>query len=161
MARPWSTLVTLLKDTQVCLRTFLTLLLNEEDALRAMDRQTLDEITYKKEQILGDLNRYDHQVQTSLGPIFRSTDSLKHLVEVERVSQPEASTISRQVEELRSLVESIRQQGKKNETLVSRMQHVVGQAIHLIYTGLGRGPVYQSSGGLHFPEAPGSVHISG
>ena len=86
------------------------------------DRQILDDITLKKEQVLESLNRYDHQVQKSLGPVFSSTNSFKYLVEVEKVPQPEASTISRQVGELRSLVESIRQQGKKNETLVSRMQ---------------------------------------
>jgi hypothetical protein len=63
--------------------------------------------------------------------------------------------------ELLRLARTIQDQGKKNETLIRRIQHSVREAMHFIYTGLGTGPVYQESGTLNFPSVPSSVHLQG
>lgn len=161
MAPPWSNLVEILNETQQCLRSFSFLLMEEEGALRGMERGALGEIASKKEQVLESLSRYDQQVQSGLEQLSSPLGGDRLFEWLNRAAQPEAAIIYARLGDLRSLAQQVRDQGKKNEALIYRMQAVVGQAIHLIYSGLGKGPVYQSSGGLRFPEAPGSVHIHG
>ncbi len=161
MVQPWQQVVALLKDTRRCLQSFLTLLIDEESALKAMDRKILDDITDQKEQILESLRQYDQSVHDSLGweMGFVSQGSLER--ELQQAPPQDRTVIRQLVRDLHDLVQRVREQGKRNEGLIQRMQHVVGQAIHLMYSGLGRVPVYQATGGLHFPDPPGTVHISG
>ena len=161
MVQPWQQVVALLRDTRGCLQSFLKLLVDEESALKSMDRKILDEITHQKEQILESLRQYDQKVHNSLGWEIGALNPGSLEQELQQAPQQDRTVIRQLVRDLQALVQSIRDQGKRNEGLIQRMQHVVGQAIHLIYSGLGRGPVYQASGGLNFPDPLGTVHISG
>ena len=140
---------------------FLSLLREEECLLLAMDRSGVANIMEKKEQVLEGMCRYEQQVMTVMqqlaGP--KNQESLGGWLKQSR--QPQASTANTIFHESYKLAQKIQAQGKKNEVLIRRTQHVVREAINLIYTGLGAGPVYQGSGTLQFSSVPSSVNIHG
>lgn len=140
---------------------FLSLLREEECLLLAMDRSGMANIMEKKEQVLAGMCRYEQQVMTVMqqlaGP--KNQESLGGWLK--RSQQPQASKANTIFHESYTLAQKIQVQGKKNEALLRRTQHVVREAINLIYTGLGAGPVYQGSGALQFSSVPSSVNIHG
>ena len=157
----WDYLLTLLGEMQVVFQKFLSLLPEEERLLLGMDRQGVADITEKKEQVLETLCRYEQQVMAVMhelaGP--KNQESLGGWLKKSR--QPQAPLANTIFHELFGLARKIQEQGKKNEALIRRTQHVVREAINLIYTGLGTGPVYQGSGALQFSSVPSSVNIQG
>jgi flagellar biosynthesis/type III secretory pathway chaperone len=146
---------------QVVFQEFLSLLREEERLLLGMDRPGVANITEKKEQVLEAMCRYEQQVMAVMhqlaGPENR--ELLGGWLKKSRQSQ--ASSANTIFHELFGLTRKIQEQGKKNEALIRRTQHVVREAINLIYTGLGTGPVYQGSGTLQFSSLPSSVNLHG
>lgn len=159
--KTWDHLLTLLGEMQVVFQKFLSLLPEEERLLLGMDRQGMADITEKKEQVLEAMCRYEQQVMAVMhelaGP--KNQESLGGWLKQSR--QPQALLANTIFDELFGLARKIQEQGKKNEALIRRTQHVVREAINLIYTGLGTGPVYQGSGVLQFSSVPSSVNIQG
>jgi hypothetical protein len=157
----WDHLLGLLGEMQVVFQEFLSLLREEERLLLGMDRKAVADITEKKEQVLEAMCRYEQQVMTVMqqlaGP--KNQESLGGWLKKSR--QPQASKANTIFYESYKLAQKIQAQGKKNEVLLRRTQHVVREAINLIYTGLGAGPVYQGSGALQFSSVLSSVNIQG
>jgi len=157
----WDHLLGLLGEMQVVFQEFLSLLREEERLLLSMDRQGVADITEKKEQVLEAMCRYEQQVMAVIhqlaGP--KNQESLGGWLKTSR--QPQASLANAIFHELLGLIRKITEQGKKNQTLIRRTQYVVREAINLIYTGLGTGPVYQGSGVLQFSTVPSSVNLQG
>ena len=157
----WGHLLKLLGEMQVVFQEFLSLLREEEGLLLGMDRPGVANITEKKEQVLVAMCRYEQQVMAVMhqlaGPENR--ELLGGWLKKSRQSQ--ASSVNAIFHELFGLTRKIQEQGKKNEALIRRTQHVVREAINLIYTGLGTGPVYQGSGTLQFSSLPSSVNLHG
>ena len=158
---PWDHLLTLLGEMQLVFQEFLSLFPEEERLLLGMDRQGMADITEKKEQVLEAMCRYEQQVMAVMhelaGP--KNQESLGGWLKKSR--QPQASLAKSIFQELVGLTRRIDEQGKKNEALIRRTQHVVREAINLIYTGLGTGPVYQGSGALRAPAVLSSVQLQG
>ena len=159
--KTWDHLLTLLGEMQGVFQELLSLLPEEERLLLGMDRQGVADITEKKEQVLEAMCRYEQQVMAVMhelaGP--ENQESLGGWLKKSR--QPQAPLANTIFHELFGLARKIQEQGKKNEALIRRTQHVVREAINLIYTGLGTGPVYQGSGALQFSSVPSSVNIQG
>ncbi len=159
--KTWDHLLTLLGEMQGVFQELLSLLPEEERLLLGMDRQGVADITEKKEQVLEAMCRYEQQVMAVMhelaGP--KNQESLGGWLKKSR--QPQAPLANTIFHELFGLARKIQEQGKKNEALIRRTQHVVREAINLIYTGLGTGPVYQGSGALQFSSVPSSVNIQG
>jgi flagellar biosynthesis/type III secretory pathway chaperone len=146
---------------QVLFQNFLSLLNKEERLLLVMDRQGVADITEKKEQVLDGMHRYEQQVMGVM-PQLAGSDHQGHLGGwLRNVPHRHAVSANTIFHELIGLIQKIQEQGKKNESLIRRTQHVVREAINLIYTGLGTGPVYQGSGALQFSSVPSSVNLHG
>jgi flagellar biosynthesis/type III secretory pathway chaperone len=157
----WDHLQVLLAEMQVLFQNFLSLLNKEERLLLVMDRQGVADITEKKEQVLDGMHRYEQQVMGVM-PQLAGSDHQGHLGGwLRNVPHRHAVSANTIFHELIGLIQKIQEQGKKNESLIRRTQHVVREAINLIYTGLGTGPVYQGSGALQFSSVPSSVNLHG
>lgn len=157
----WDHLLVLLGEMRVIFQEYMDLLCAEERMLLGMDRQGIAGVTEKKEQVLDVMGRYEQQVIGLLQQLSGSNNQGSFAVWLQEMRQPQASTANSILQDLCGLTETIQQQGKKNETLTRRTHHVVREAIHLIYTGLGNGPTYQGSGALSFPSVPNTVHLHG
>jgi len=141
---------------------FMVLLRAEERILLGMDRKEIAAIAEKKEQSLGEMCRYEQQVIVVLQQLSGSEGQERIAVWLKKALQPQAAITAKKIlQELGGLTQTIQAQGKINEARLCRMQHVVREAINLIYTGLGTGPVYQGSGALHYASVPSSVHLRG
>ena len=157
----WDNLLVLLGEMRSAVHAFMVLLRDEERILVEMDRKGIAEIAEKKEQSLGEMCRYEQQVVVVLQQLSGSECQDRLAVWLQKSLQPQAASAKKIFQELGGLIGTIQAQGKKNEARLRRTQHVVREAINLIYTGLGTGPVYQGSGTLHYPSVPGSVHLRG
>ena len=157
----WDHLLVLLGEMHVVFEEFMVFLCEEERMLLGMDRQGVATVTEKKEQVLDVMCRYEQQVKVVLHQLA-GPDQQKRLGPwLQEARQPQASSANLILHELSTLTRTIQEQGKKNEVLIGRTQHVVREAINIIYTGLGTGPMYGGSGTLHFPSVPTSVHLHG
>lgn len=157
----WECLFELLGDMRLNFENFLSLLQEEEFLLHKMERQRMVEVTEKKEQVLDAICRYEQQVVVVLQQLAGPKNQERLGAWLQNTQQPEASTANTLLHDLSALTQTIHEQGKKNAVLIGRTQHVVREAINLIYTGLGKGPVYQGSGTLQFPSVLSSVHLHG
>ncbi len=157
----WDSFLVQLKEMRSVFQKFMVLLREEERILRTMDRKDIADVTEKKEQVLNVMCRCEQQVIVGL----RQLSGLEHLEQIgawlKQSLQPQAYVTKKIFQELGDVTRIIQAQGKKNETLIRRTQHVVREAINLFYSNLGTGPVYQGSGVLQFSEIPGSVHLRG
>ena len=157
----WERVLDLLNQMQSVFQEFLGLLRKEERVLQSMNRQGIADITEKKEQVLEEMCRYEQQVMALLGRLA-GPENTKQLGRWLKLSaQPVAATVNAKLRDVFELAKFIQVQGKKNEATIRRSQHVVREAINLIYSGLGTGPVYQGSGTLQFSSVPGSVNLHG
>lgn len=157
----WDNLLVLLGEMRSAFHEFMVLLCDEERILVGMDRKGIAEIAEKKEQSLGEMSRYEQQVIAVLHQLSGSKGQERFAVWLQKALQPQAASAKKILQEIGGLIHTIQAQGKKNEVRLRRTQHVVREAINLIYTGLGTGPVYQGSGALHYPSVPSSVHLCG
>jgi hypothetical protein len=157
----WENLHVLLEDMQQLFKKFLSLLTQEERLLLAMDRQGVADMTENKEQVLDEMCRYERQVVETMHRLAGSAHH-GHLADwLRNLSHRQAAIATSKFQDLIGLTRKIQEQGKKNEVCVQRMQHVVREAIHLIYAGVGTGPVYQGSGALRAPSVLSSVQLQG
>lgn len=158
---PWGHLLVLLGEMHAAFEQFLSFLCDEERLLGAMDRQGVADMADKKEQALAEMSRYEKQV----GIVIHQLAGPEHRGKVDawlkQLRHPQAMKARTIFHELIGLTQKIQAQGRKNEILIRRTQCVVREAISLIYTGLGTGPVYQGSGALQFSSAPSSVSLHG
>ena len=157
----WEHLHVLLGEMQELFKHFLFLLSQEERFLLAMDRQGVSDMTEKKEQVLDEMCRYEQQVLDTMHRLAGSDDQ-GHLADwLRNLSHRQALSAKSKFQDLIGLARTIQEQGKKNESSIQRMQHIVREAIHLIYAGVGTGPVYQGSGALRAPSVLSSVQLQG
>ena len=157
----WDHLIYRLKEMQGVFQEFLFLLREEERLLLRMDRQGIADIAEKKEQVLEGMCRYEQQVMGGLHRLA-GPENLEQLGQwLKQSTHPQALLANRIFHELHVLARKIQEQGKKNETVIRRTQHIVREAVNLIYTGLGAGPVYQGTGTLQFSSVPSSVNLQG
>ena len=157
----WDNLLVLLGEMRSAFHDFMVLLRDEERILLGMDRKGIADIAEKKEQSLDEMCRYEREVIVVLQQLSGSECQERLAVWLQKSLQPQAAFAKKILQELGGLVRTIQVQGGKNEARLRRTQHVVREAINLIYTGLGVGPVYQGSGTLHYALVPGSVHFRG
>lgn len=157
----WDHLLGLLGEMRLAFHEFMVLLRDEKRILPGMDRKTIADVTEKKEQALDVMCRYQQQVVAVLHQLAGSEHQGRFGGWLQKSQQPQASSAQTILQEIGVLTRLIQAQGKKNEARIRRTQHVVQEAIHLIYTGLGTGPVYQGSGTLQYASVPGSVHLCG
>jgi len=157
----WDHLQVLLAEMQALFQNFLSLLNKEERLLLVMDRQGVADITEKKDQVLDGMQRYEQQVMGVMCQLAGS-EHQGHLGGwLRNVPHRHAVSTNTIFHELNGLIQKIQEQGKKNESLIRRTQHVVRGAINLIYAGVGTGPVYQGSGTLRAPSVLSSVQLHG
>ncbi len=157
----WDSLLDLIDTLQEIFQEFLALLCEEEQLLLKMDRQQIAGVTERKEQVLDAMCRYEQQVMSVLEDLA-GPENLEAIGQwLKNVHEPQAVLVNERLHELMGVAHKIQAQGKKNEAIIRRTQHVVGEAINLIYTGLGNGPVYQGSGTLQAPSVLSSVHLHG
>lgn len=157
----WDHLLALLGEMRSVFHEFMVLLRDEKRILLGMDRKEIADVTEKKEQALHAMCRYEQQVVAVLHQLAGSDHQGRFGAWLQKARQPQASSAKTILQELGVLSRLIQAQGKKNEARLRRTQHVVREAIHLIYTGLGAGPVYQGSGSLQYASVSGSVHLRG
>jgi hypothetical protein len=151
----------MLTEAQSLFQRYVGLLAHEERTLRIMDRQGLTEVNNQKEQVLDAMCRLEQQIERELQQLAGSHIHESVRSWLKKAQDPRAQSAHGMLIELLCLARTIQDQGKKNETLIRRIQHSVREAMHFIYTGLGTGPVYQESGTLNFPSVPSSVHLQG
>lgn len=157
----WEHLDALLGEMQELFKNFLSLLNQEEGFLLAMDRQGVADMSEKKEQVLDEMCRYEQQVMDMMHRLAGS-EHRGHLADwLRNLSHRQAASATSKFQDLIGLTQKIQEQGKKNEASIQRMQHVVREAIYLIYAGVGTGPVYQGSGALRAPSVLSSVQLQG
>ncbi len=158
---PWDHLLILLGEMHAAFEQFLSFLCDEERLLVAMDRQGVGDMAEKKEQALVEMSRYEQQVSIVIQQLAGPEHQGKVDTWLKQSHHPQAMKASTIFHELIGFTQKIQSQGRKNEILIRRMQCVVREAINLIYTGLGTGPVYQGSGALQFSTAPSSMSLHG
>ncbi len=158
---PWDELLVLLGEMHAAFEQFLSFLCDEERLLVAMDRQGVSDMAEKKEQALAEMSRYEQQVSIVIHQLAGPQHRGQIDVWLKQLRHPQAMKASKVFYDLIGLTQKIQTQGRTNEILIRRAQCVVREAIHLIYTGLGAGPVYQGSGVLQFSTAPSSVSLHG
>ena len=157
----WDHLLVLLGEMRSAFREFMVLLRDWKLILLGMDRKAIADMTEKKEQALDVMCRYQQQVVAVLQQLAGFEHQGRFGAWLQKARQPQASSAKTILQELGVLTRLIQAQGKKNEARIRQTHHVVREAIHLIYTGLGTGPVYQGSGTLQYASVPGSVHLCG
>ncbi len=158
---PWDHLLVLLKETHAAFEQFLSFLCDEERLLVAMDRQGVGDMAEKKEQALAEMSRYEQQVSSVIHQLAGPEHRRQVDAWLKQLHHPQAMKARTIFHELIRFTQKIQAQGRKNEILIRRMQCVVREAINLIYTGLGTGPVYQGSGALQYSTAPSSMSLRG
>jgi len=151
----------MLAEAQFSFQEYFSLLSHEERTLRVMDRQGLTDVNSQKEQVLDAMFQLEQQVERELRQLGGSEGQESIWNWLKKARDPRAQSAHGMLIELLRLGRIIQEQGKKNEVLIRRIQHRVGEAIHFMYAGLGTGPVYQGSGTLNFPSVPSSVHLQG
>lgn len=157
----WERLLEMLAEAQSVFQRYGVLLFQEAHSLRIMDRPKLVEISSQKEQVLEMMCQLEQQVEGELYRLAGSTAQESIWNWLKAVPDPRAQLAQRMLTDLLRLARLIQEQGKKNEALIFPVYHRVREAIQVMYTGLGTGPVYQGSGTLHFPSVPSSVHLQG
>jgi hypothetical protein len=157
----WEDFQVLLAEMQVLFQDFLSLLKKEERLLVVMNRQGVADITEKKEQVLDGMRRYEQQVIGVMHQLSGSEHQGQLGDWLRNVPHRHAVAANTIFHELIGLTRKIQDQGKKNESRIRRMQHVVRGAINLIYAGVGAGPVYEGSGTLRTPSVLSSVQLHG
>lgn len=157
----WEHLQILLAEMQALFQDFLSLLKKEERLLLMMDRQGVADNTEKKEQVLDGMRRYEQQVMGVMLQLAGPEHQVHLGGWLRNVPHQHAVSANTIFHELIGLTRKIQEQGKKNESLIRRTQHVVRGAINLIYAGVGTGPVYQGSGTLRAPSVLSSVQLHG
>jgi flagellar biosynthesis/type III secretory pathway chaperone len=157
----WERLLEILAEAQSVFQEYGVLLCQEAHSLRLMDQVKLVEVNSQKEQVLDTMRRLEQQVERDLHQLAGAgaSESIWHWLNA--VPDPRAQSAQRRLIELQRLARLIHEQGKKNEALIRPIYHRVHEAIHVMYTALGTGPVYQGSGALNFPSVSGSVYIQG
>lgn len=157
----WKQLLEVGEEAQSIFARYLELLRQEEDALRRMNRQEMFGLMEKKGEALDIMCRYERQVISGIKVLTGSEGKGRLWIDLQAASDPRAVSLQNIVRKLSLLANNIREQGKTNAALIRRAQHVVREAINLIYIGLGTGPVYQGSGALSIPSLPGTMHHHG
>lgn len=151
----------MLAEAQSAFQQYGILLFQEAHSLRIMDQPNLIEVNSRKEQVFDTMRRLEQQVEGELHQLAGAVAQEAIWSWLNGVQDPRAQSAQGMLMELRRLARLIQEQGKKNEAVIRPIYHRVREAIHVIYTGLGTGPVYQGSGTLNFPSVPGSVHLQG
>jgi hypothetical protein len=157
----WEQLLVMGEEAKSVFADYLELLRQEEHALRRMNRQEMADLTERKGQALDLMCRYEQQVISAIQVLTGSEGTDRLWSSLKTASDPRAVTVQHILRALSLLANTIREQGETNKSLIRRTQHVVREAINLIYIGLGTGPVYQGSGALSTPSLPGSMHLHG
>ncbi|MDH5698459.1 MAG: flagellar protein FlgN [Nitrospirota bacterium] len=157
----WERLLEMLAEAQSAFQQYGVLLFQEAHSLRIMDQPNLFEVNGKKEQVLDTMRRLEQQVEHELHQLAGAVVQESIWNWLKSVQDPRAQSAQRMLLELLRLGRLIQEQGRKNEAMIRPIYHRVREAIHVIYTGLGTGPVYQGSGSLNFPSVPSSVHLQG
>ncbi len=157
----WERLLEMLAESQAVFHQFGVLLFQEAHSLRNMDQSKLVEVNSQKEQVLDTMRRLEQQVECELYQLAGAVPQESIWSWLKAVPDPRAQSAQSMLIELLRLARLIQEQGKKNDAVIRPIYHRVREAIHVIYTGLGTGPVYQGSGVLNFPSVPSSVHLQG
>lgn len=157
----WERLLKALAEAQAAFQQYGVLLFQEAHSLRIMDQPKLFEVNSHKEQVLDTMRRLEKQVEGELHQLAGAGAQETIWTWLNAVSDPRAKSAQSMLMDLLRLARLIQEQGKKNEAAIRPIYHRVREAIQLMYTGLGTGPVYQGSGTLHFPSVPSSVHLQG
>ena len=157
----WDQLLVMAEKARTVFADYLDLLRQEECVLRRMNRQEMADLTERKGQALDLLCRYEQQVVSEIQVLTGSKGTEGIWLGLQRASDPRALSVQNLLREISLLADHIREQGRTNEGLIRRTQHVVREAINLIYLGMGAVPVYQGSGDLSTPSLPGSMHLHG
>jgi FlgN protein len=157
----WEPLLRVLAEAQAAYQQYGVLLFQEAHSLRIMNQRNLVEINSQKEQVLDTMGRLEQQVEHELHQLVGTVAQESILSWLKADPDPRAQLAQGMLIELRHLSRLIQEQGKKNEALIRPFYQRVREAIHVIYTGLGTGPVYQGSGTLNFPSVPSRVHLQG
>lgn len=157
----WERLLEMLAEAQSVFQQYCVLLFQEAHSLRIMDQPKLLEVNSQKEQVLDTMRRLEQQVERELHQLAGAVAQESIWSWLKAVPDLRAQSAQSMLIELLRLARLIQEQGKKNEAVIRPIYHRVREAIHVIYTGLGTGPVYQGSGVLNFPSVPSSVHLQG
>ncbi|GJL57155.1 MAG: hypothetical protein NPIRA03_00120 [Nitrospirales bacterium] len=157
----WERLLEMLAEAQSVFQRYGVLLFQEAHSLRIMDRPKLVEVSSQKEQALERMCQLEQQVEGELYRLAGSPAQESIWNWLKAVPDPRAQLAQRMLTDLLRLARLIQEQGKKNEALIFPIYHRVREAIQVMYTGLGTGPMYQGTGTLHFPSVPSSVHLQG
>lgn len=157
----WERLLKALAEAQAAFQQYGVLLFQEAHSLRIMDQPKLVEVNSQKEQVLDTMRRLERQVEDELQQLAGAVAQESIWTWLKAVPDPRAQSAQIMLIDLLRLARLIQEQGKKNEAAIRPIYHRVREAIQVMYTGLGTGPVYQGSGTLHFPLVPSSVHLQG
>lgn len=157
----WERLLEMLAEAQSVFQRYGVLLFQEAHSLRIMDRPKLVEVNSQKEQALEAMCQLEQQVERELHRLAGSAAYESIWSWLKAVPDPQAKLAQEMLTDLLRLARLIQEQGKRNDALIRPIYHRVREAVQVMYTGLGTGPVYQGSGILHFPSVPSSVHLQG
>ena len=158
---PWDTVLPLLQSIAASLEEFRHLLIEEEQAVKTLNREKIMDLVERKERILGTVHGCEQQVISTLSPWVPSEtfQACRDLLRNAETSQ--GIRASALLEEIGGMLPPIRDQGRKNAGLIRRGQYVVLEAFNIIAAGLGNSPVYQETGTLRVHHFPGSVSLQG
>jgi len=157
----WDDLLGLFQNTHREFEEYLSLLEAEEKLVQRMDRPGLVEITDRKEQVLDSLCRYEQEVKVALQAFVKGEGHTSLSAWLDQAPPRQGEVVQEWLSKLRHAAGQIHDQGKTNEVRIRRTQHVVREAVNLIYAGVGTGPVYQGSGTLRAPSVLSSVQLQG
>lgn len=149
------------QQLQLFLEEFFKLLVQEEVVMKRLNRENMSAVVEHKETVLEKIQRSEQQLIAVLRP-WISRESAADCWKV--ITQDSRFADVRQLPAFQAIQREtarIRVQSQKNSVLVRRGQYVVREALNLIQTSLGQGPVYQGTGTLQIQPAPYSVNLRG
>ena len=158
---PWKSLRQLMQHVQDSLKTFAQLLVEEEAVMKRLDRDQMAAVVEQKAQALEGFHRHEQELVAVLRPwvptgsIADCWHTMAHAPEFKALAQHPLFNM------IVITAQRIRDQGQRNAAVIRRGQYVVQEAIHLMYEGLGQGPVYQGTGTFRTQPAPSSVNLRG
>jgi flagellar biosynthesis/type III secretory pathway chaperone len=158
---PWNQLCLLLKKMAGSLQDLQRILSDEESAMRTLDREKIENLLMRKEQVLRVLSELEKEAMVIVEPWMSVQDSRNWWLLIRQGHNDRNPEWDSLYEEIECMAGRIQSQGRKNEVLIRRGRQVVGEAVRLMLSGLGQVAVYEEKGTWRTQNTHGTVSFHG
>jgi flagellar biosynthesis/type III secretory pathway chaperone len=158
---PWNQIAPLLNKMTGFLEELRGILSEEESALKTLDREKIENLLIRKDQVLNVLSELEGKAMAMVKPWMGTQDSGNWWLLIRQGRKdpnPEWEALCEDIERIAGRIQS---QGRKNEALIRRGRQMVGEAVRLMLSGLGQVPVYEKRGTWRTRDTHGTVSLHG